>query len=859
MLTSKEIRQKFIDYFKKNGHVHVPSSSLVPVNDPTLLFTNAGMVQFKDMFLGLQELPYKRAVTSQKCVRAGGKHNDLDSVGRTPRHHTFFEMLGNFSFGDYFKRDAIHFAWEFLTGELDLPKEKLYISVYLDDDEAFNLWQEVAKVPADRIVRLGEKDNFWSMGDTGPCGPCSEIYIDRGFEMSCGREDCALGVCECDRFTELWNLVFMQFDRDSSGKLTPLPKPSIDTGMGLERITMILQGVKSNYDTDLLFPIIQEVEKLTGEKYYQDQRGFPFRVIADHARACSFLISDGIMPSNEGRGYVLRRILRRAVRFGRVIGFNGPFLHKMVDVVVKIMGETYGDLVEKSGFIKEVIRNEEERFLLTLSDGIQRVEEIINRAKEKGINTIDGKDAFLLYDTFGFPIDLTQDIAEENNLELDRKGFEEAMTEQRERAKKARSKASYQGEGLEKELESIPATEFLGYKENLTKGKVIAITDKGIIVDKTVFYGESGGQVGDKGYIRWDGGEFNVVETKVLNKVYVHIGEGSIPSVGEIVELNIDVKKRKSTARNHTATHLLHQALREVLGTHVNQKGSYVEDERLRFDFSHYAPVTKDEIGRIETIVNDKILENLKIESEITTVEDAIEKGAAALFGEKYGQEVRMITVDSYSKELCGGTHVSFTGEIGLFKITGESSIGAGLRRIEAVTGLYVMELLKTKENTIEEISHRLKTSKDEVILKIEELQASIKQKDKELDDFKNQMVARQFESLVINAKKSDGYSYIVSEVQVKDMDSLRELADRTRNRLGDSIVILGSVIDEKASFVVMVSKDLTKQYHAGKLIKDIAAVAGGSGGGRPDMAMAGGKFANKLQDALNLANDLLK
>jgi alanyl-tRNA synthetase len=859
MLKSKEIRQKFIDYFKKNGHVHVSSSSLVPVNDPTLLFTNAGMVQFKDMFLGLQELPYKRAVTSQKCVRAGGKHNDLDSVGRTPRHHTFFEMLGNFSFGDYFKRDAIHFAWEFLTGELGLPKEELYISVYLDDDEAFNLWQEVAKVPADRIVRLGEKDNFWSMGDTGPCGPCSEIYIDRGFEMSCGREDCTLGVCDCDRFTELWNLVFMQFDRDSSGKLTPLPKPSIDTGMGLERITMILQGVKSNYDTDLLFPIIQEVEKLTGKNYYQDQRGFPFRVIADHTRACSFLISDGVMPSNEGRGYVLRRILRRAVRFGRVIGFSGPFLYKMVDVVVKIMGETYGDLVEKSGFIKEVIRNEEERFLLTLSDGIQRVEEIINRAKEKGINTIDGKDAFLLYDTFGFPIDLTQDIAEENNLELDRKGFEEAMTEQRERAKKARAKASYQGEGLEKELESIPPTEFLGYQENLTKGKVIAVTDKGIIVDKTVFYGESGGQVGDKGYIRWDGGAFNVIDTKVVNKVYVHIGKGSIPSVGEIVELNIDVKKRKNTARNHTATHLLHQALRVVLGTHVNQKGSYVEDERLRFDFSHYAPVTKDEIERIETIVNDKILENLKIESEITTVEDAIEKGAAALFGEKYGQEVRMITVDSYSKELCGGTHVSFTGEIGLFKITGESSIGAGLRRIEAVTGTSVLELLKTKENTIEEVSHRLKTSKDEVIPKIEELQASIKQKDKELEDFKNQMVASQYESLVINAKKGDGYSYIVSEVQVKDMDSLRELADRIRNRLGDSIVILGSVIDEKASFVVMVSKDLTKQYHAGKLIKDIAAVAGGSGGGRPDMAMAGGRFADKLQDALNLAKDLLK
>ncbi len=859
--TSFEIRDKFIQFFEKNGHTHVPSSSLIPTNDKTLLFTNAGMNQFKDVFLGHAVLPYKRAVSSQKCVRAGGKHNDLDMVGKTPRHHTFFEMLGNFSFGDYFKREAITFAWTFLTEELCIPKEKLYVSVYKDDDEAYDIWKDEMHVPAEKIVRLGEKDNFWSMGDTGPCGPCSEIFVDRGEELSCGHPQCGIGVCDCDRWTEIWNLVFMQYNRDENGVLTPLPRPSIDTGMGLERITMFLQGVHSNYDTDLLYPIIQYIEKMTGKTYDDGKEGFPFRVIADHIRSCTFLISDGVVPSNEGRGYVLRRILRRAVRFGQVLGFEEPFFYKIVDEVVRLMGDFFPDLKIKQDYVKNVIQNEEERFFMTLNEGLRKAEEILGELKAENKTVISGKDAFLLYDTFGFPMDLTEDLAEERGFTVDKAGFEKAMEEQKTRAKEARKAKNNTDYVSEEELKDLPETKFVGYDTLEEQGKVLLSGEEFVITDVTPFYGESGGQVGDTGCIENNNGTFEVKDTKKSpDGKFIHVGsfiKGSFLT-GDIVSLTVDKERRKATARNHSVTHILHKALKETLGEHVNQAGSLVEAERLRFDFNHYQRITEEELLTIENRVNEMIFSDLPVCLSISTVEDAVKEGAMALFGEKYGQEVRVITMGDYSKELCGGTHVKSTGEIGLFKILSEGSVGAGLRRIEATTGYQVLALLRENDKIISTLSEKLKARPESIVDKVDALQDKVKETERELSKIEAKMASKQAEEIEI--VKIQDIEAVAKQVNVPDMEALRNTADMIRDKISSGIVILGAENNGKVNFVVSVTKDLAgKVLHAGNIIKEVAKVAGGGGGGRPDMAQAGAKDPSKIEQALQKGLELVK
>ncbi|HWI54261.1 MAG TPA: alanine--tRNA ligase, partial [Desulfobacteria bacterium] len=682
-MTGNEIREKFLKFFESKGHTIVESSALVPHGDPTLLFTNAGMNQFKEVFLGMDKRQYTRATTSQKCVRAGGKHNDLETVGRTARHHTFFEMLGNFSFGDYFKKEAISFAWEFLTLELGLPEDRLYPTIYKDDEEAFELWQQVIGVPASRITRLGEKDNFWSMGDTGPCGPCSEIIFDRGEEFKCNEPECFLGKCDCDRWLEIWNLVFMQYNRDENGTMSPLPKPSIDTGMGLERITSIIQNVPSNYDTDLLKGIIAAVEKLSGKEYHRDERGFPFRVVADHSRACTFLISDGVLPSNEGRGYVLRRILRRAVRLGKALGIERPFLYEMVSVVIDSMGEAYPEIAEKQDYVRQVIKSEEERFHETLHDGMKLAGDMFLRVRQSGGRQLSGQDAFVLYDTYGFPLDLTEDIAEENDMTVDRAGFEAAMQEQRDRARAARQDTGMlSGQEVYAEIgQKMGVTEFVGYDSEEVKANVVAlIADREvvyeakegqkveIILNKTPFYAESGGQAGDTGYLTKAGTVIRITDTKkAFNGLYIHLGQvlqGAL-SFGDFVDAKIDEDRRKRIARNHSSTHLLHKALKEIVGEHVNQAGSLVEPDRLRFDFTHFQQVSHDDLKKIELRVNEKILANLPVDVKVTSLEEARKSGATALFGEKYGDEVRVVTMGDYSRELCGGTHLKSTAEAG--------------------------------------------------------------------------------------------------------------------------------------------------------------------------------------------------
>ncbi|MDD4402729.1 MAG: alanine--tRNA ligase, partial [Desulfitobacteriaceae bacterium] len=702
MLSGNEIREKFLAYFESKGHTRVESSSLVPYQDPTLLFANAGMNQFKDVFLGLEKRPYTRATSSQKCVRAGGKHNDLETVGKTARHHTFFEMLGNFSFGDYFKREAITYAWEFLTKEMGLPEDKLYATIYQDDDEADDLWRELTSIPPERIVRLGEKDNFWSMGDTGPCGPCSEVLIDRGEKYSCGT-NCEIGKCDCDRFLEIWNLVFMQYNRDAEGKMTPLPRPSIDTGMGLERITSVVQDVESNYDTDLIKPLLKAVESLCGQTYYRDQRGFAFRVVADHIRACTFLISDGVLPSNEGRGYVLRRILRRAIRFGKVLGIEDPFMDKLVPVVVDLMKGVYPAIEEKADYLAQVIRREEERFHVTLNEGIHLAQEIVHNLQEKGLTVIPGEEAFRLYDTFGFPLDLTEDIAEEAGFKVDVEGFNQAMEEQRAKARSARQEVRAWDLALTVQnlAGNLPASKFTGYElledageigAILKDGELVAEAEDGeevyLIVNRTPFYAEGGGQAGDMGEIAAASGQVRVENTKKMpDGKIVHQGVVSgVVSAGEKVTLLVDILARRNTAKNHTATHLLQKALQIVLGDHVHQAGSFVEEARLRFDFTHFAALTREELWKIEDLVNDKIAESLEVTASEMSLAEAKKLGAMALFGEKYGETVRVVRIEDFSKELCGGTHVRNTSQLGLFKIISESAVGSGLRRIEAVT-----------------------------------------------------------------------------------------------------------------------------------------------------------------------------
>ncbi|RMF92217.1 MAG: alanine--tRNA ligase, partial [Nitrospinota bacterium] len=760
-MTGNEIRRQFLQYFARHGHRVLPSSSLVPKDDPTLLFTNAGMVQFKDVFLGRERRDYVRAATAQKCVRAGGKHNDLDNVGRTARHHTFFEMLGNFSFGDYFKEEAIAMAWELLTVEMRLPPDKLWVTIYKDDDEAFRIWNEQIGVPAERIGRLGEKDNFWAMGDTGPCGPCSEIIIDQGPMIGCGRAECNLE-CDCDRYLELWNLVFMQFNRDASGKMTPLPKPSIDTGMGLERITAVLQGVSSNSDTDLLRPLIAFVEERAEKPYGQEEAlDISMRVIADHSRAITFLISDGVLPSNEGRGYVLRRIIRRAARHGKLLGIEEPFLYQAVDVVVRIMQEAYPELRTSQAYVAKVTRYEEERFSHTLDQGMRLFQEVIEQVKEQGASQIPGEEIFKLYDTFGFPLDLMEEMARDQGLRLDLAGFDEAMTKQREMAR-----AAWVGSGeitvkpLYRELRDTHGpTHFVGYETLETGGQVQAIIRQDtlvetaqaedtveILLNPTPFYGESGGQVGDQGTLRNEEVLVEILDVKKpLPDLHVHIGkikQGTLRQGAQVVAC-VDRERRQATVRNHSATHLLHAALRQVLGDHVKQAGSLVAPDRLRFDFTHFSRLSPRERDRIEELVNAHIRENIPVQVAYMSLDEALEKGATALFGEKYGEEVRVVRMGEVSMELCGGTHATATGDIGLFKIVREEAAAAGVRRIEALTGERAYQYVKQEEEALSTIRELLKAHPFEEVPKVQRLlerERELDEREKKLDNLALQM-----------------------------------------------------------------------------------------------------------------------
>ena len=868
-MDSKEIRETFLDFFEKRGHTRVKSSSLIPHGDPSLLFTNAGMVQFKNVFLGLEKRPYTRATSCQKCVRAGGKHNDLENVGKTARHHTFFEMLGNFSFGDYFKREAILYAWELLTEVYKLPKEKLWVTIYKDDDEAFEIWTKEVGFPADRIVRMGEKDNFWAMGDTGPCGPCSEIIIDQGEDMACG-PNCGVGKCDCDRFLELWNLVFMQYNRDESGKLTPLPKPSIDTGMGLERITAVLERVRSNFDTDLFKPLIEFVCNETGVNYGEAERSdVAIRVLADHARATAFLLADGLLPSNEGRGYVLRRIIRRASRYARILGYEKPLLYKVCGVVVDKMGEIYPELIDARDFIAQVAKAEEERFAHTLEAGMKLLDEIVEELREKGEKVIDGASLFRLYDTYGFPLDLVQDVADEEGLELDLEGFERHMREQRERAR-----ASWVGSGEEgvkpvhKEAkERAGETKFVGYEVDETETEVVAIIKDDTLVDEltegeegeivlkeTPFYAESGGQVGDTGVIKGDNGLFEVKDTqKPMDKFHVHIGvvrRGRI-RVGDRVKASIDAAKRRITEAHHTATHLLHWALREVLGPHVKQAGSLVAPDRLRFDFTHFKALTPEEIEKVERLVNAKIWEDHEVYKFETDIDEALKMGAMALFGEKYGERVRVVKVGDFSIELCGGTHVARSGNIGIFKVVSESAVSSGVRRIEAVCREAAYEYVLKKERILKQVDELLKAREGEEPDRIERLQKRIKELEKEIEKLKSFSAADVISEIAGRAVDVNGVKVAWGVLDDIDMGTLRDMVDQLKKKLKSCVVLLASKTGKGVSMVLGVTKDATDRYDASKLIKEVAKEVKGGGGGRPDMAQAGGKDASAVEKAV--------
>jgi alanyl-tRNA synthetase len=868
-LKASELRKLFLDYFAKRNHKVVPSSSLVPKNDPTLLFTNAGMVQFKGVFLGEDPRDYKRAVTSQKCVRAGGKHNDLENVGHTARHHTFFEMLGNFSFGDYFKKEAIEFAWEFLTKEVKLPADKLWATVYKDDDEAFELWRTVVGLPAERIVRLGEKDNFWSMGDTGPCGPCSEIIIDQGPEMSCGKPGCAVG-CDCDRYLEIWNLVFMQYNRDATGKLTPLPKPSIDTGMGLERVSAVSQKVKSNFETDLFQPIIKEIAALAGVPYHKDeQTDISYQVCADHLRSMTFLISDGVLPSNEGRGYVLRRILRRASRYGRLIGINKPFLYKLTGSVVDEMKGAYPDLVDSREHVAKVVLLEEERFATTLESGLALLNETVEKLKAAKKVMIPGDVLFKLYDTFGFPLDLVADMARDMHFELDEEGYRRAMQEQRDKAR-----AAWAGSGEEKVkpvykevAAGVKRTAFTGYGMLEGTGEIVALIkgdkkvtevkegdEAEIILDQTPFYAESGGQVGDRGELLGEGAKFAISDTvKPVEGIFVHKGtvkKGGF-KIGDAVLAKVDAEERMDTVRHHTATHILHATLRSVLGEHVKQAGSLVAPDRCRFDFTHYTALSEREKERIEELVNERIIENHPVETAEMDIDQAIATGAMALFDEKYGDKVRVVTVKDVSKELCGGTHAQASGDIGLFKIVSETGIAAGVRRLELLAGRRAYQAVRKEEQSLREISQLLKASDPDVVGRVERVLGQLKDAEKELDRLKHKMQASEAGAIVSDAKMIKGVRVLARRVENMEPKDLRDFGDKLRNNIKSGILALGLATDDKVSIIVMVSKDLVPRFHAGNLIKEMAAVLGGTGGGKPDLAQAGGKDPSKLDAAL--------
>ena len=873
-MTGNEIRTQFLNYFEKHHHRIVRSSSLVPQDDPTLLFINAGMVQFKRVFLGEDKRDYVRATTSQKCVRAGGKHNDLENVGYTARHHTFFEMLGNFSFGDYFKEGAIEFAWDLLTNGYGLPEDKLYGSIYLDDDEAYELWRKNIGLPEERVMRFGEEDNFWSMGDTGPCGPCSEILIDRGEQYGCGKPDCTVG-CECDRYLEIWNLVFMQFNRDASGKMTPLPKPSIDTGMGLERIVSLIQDVPTNYDTDLIQPIIQETEKLAEKRFGESgPTDVAMKVIADHSRAAAFLIGDGIMPSNEGRGYVLRRIMRRAIRYGRNIGLNRPFLHKTARVVFDIMQPAYPELAEASAFITNVIENEEVRFLETLDTGLKLLNDTLSEIKAKGATQVPGDIIFKLYDTYGFPVDIVQDVVRDENMSLDMEGFDSAMEEQR-----ARSRSVTTFTSISEAYKNLSAKgfkpEFRGYQMLTSESKVLLIVADGseiseatagqtieLVTEETPFYAEAGGQVGDAGKITHKNFEMEVVDTiKDPTGLIIHKGHiisGNVKK-GKKVTLHVDGVKREATALNHTATHILHAVLREVLGEHVKQAGSLVAPDRLRFDFTHFSPVDPETLAEIETRVNRRIRENVATHTEEMEAEAAFKSGATALFEEKYGDHVRVVSLSDFSKEFCGGTHTAKTGDIGLFKIVSESSIASGVRRIEALTGEGALQYVQKTSRLLEDAAHLVKDKPDAVTSKVAKILSDLKTLEKEVERLKAKIASDSTEVGGDAIKSVNNTKVLIQKVSVNNPAALRDLADRLKEKLKSGIVVLGSANGPKAFLIVVVTKDLTDRFHAGNVIKQIASTVGGSGGGRPDMAQAGGTKPEKLDAALEKAYKVIE
>jgi len=865
-MTGNEARRKFLDYFEKHNHQVVRSSSLVPSDDPTLLFVNAGMVQFKRAFLGEEKRGYARATTSQKCVRAGGKHNDLENVGYTARHHTFFEMLGNFSFGDYFKEKAIDFGWDLLTNGYGLTEDKLWVAIYLDDDEAHELWHKNIGVPENRILRFGEEDNFWAMGDTGPCGPCSEIHIDRGEEFGCGKPDCKVG-CDCDRFLEIWNLVFMQFDRDVSGKLTPLPKPSIDTGLGLERLVSIIQDVPTNYDIDLILPVMNKVENLSEKRIGESREAdVAIKVIADHSRAAAFLIGDGVLPSNEGRGYVLRRIMRRAIRYGRNIGLARPFLHETARVVFDIMKPEYPDLLEASAFITNIIKNEEMRFSETLDHGLKILNDGLADLKAKGYTRVPGDLIFKLYDTFGFPVDIIQDVVRDEDLSLDMEGFDESMEEQRERSRSVAAFAEISD--AYKNLSAAGVMpEFVGYDKTTCESKVLVLVEDGqevpeavsgrtveVVTETSPFYGEAGGQAGDTGKITGENLELVVTDTiKDPTGLIIHKGKVTSGSIkkGETVNLNVDRAKRDATKCNHTATHILHFALRSILGDHVKQAGSLVAPDRLRFDFTHFSRTDPETLDKIETLVNQKIRENIPVRIVEMDAEEAFKTDATALFEEKYGDHVRVVSMNDFSKELCGGTHTDITGDIGFFKITGELSVASGVRRIEALTGAAAVEYIQKDSKIIHDSARLLKESPEAVPERIKKILSVQKSLEKEVEQLKARIAMRSADWAEEDIKSINDIKVLAKKVTVDKPAELRDMADRFKEKIKSGIVALGSSADSKALLIVVVTKDLTDRFHAGKIVKEVASVVGGSGGGRPDMAQAGGTKPENLDQAL--------
>lgn len=856
MKTSADIRKLFLDFFRERQHEVVASSPLVPANDPTLLFTNAGMVQFKEAFLGQEKRPYTRATSTQRCVRAGGKHNDLENVGYTARHHTFFEMLGNFSFGDYFKREAIQYAWEFLTDVLALPADKLWVTVYEKDDEAADIWLNEIGIDASRFSRIGAKDNFWSMGDTGPCGPCSEIFYDHGPNVAGGppgtpEED-------GDRYIEIWNLVFMQYNRDKSGELTPLPKPSVDTGMGLERLAAVLQNKHNNYDIDLFQHLIQAIQALSGT---QDSSHTSLRVIADHIRSCAFMITDGVQPSNEGRGYVLRRIIRRAVRHGHKLGLDSePFFYKLVQPLIDVMGEAFPELVDARSLVEKALHQEESRFAETLANGLKILDQAIREMPDK---EIPGETVFLLYDTYGFPVDLTADIARERDLSVDFAGFERHMEAQRDRARNA---SQFDNE-FDQTLIIDSETVFCGYEQTTDNGEITAIivdgeavdsiqaNQKGMIVlDNTPFYAESGGQVGDRGDILLDDARFAVTDTRKQGKAFTHIGQcqsGTL-RVGDTVTANVNDDSRQATALNHSATHLLHAALRQILGDHVTQKGSLVESQRLRFDFSHFEPLTQQQLHDIERLVNYHIRRNHLVQTQLMAPDEAKNKGAIALFGEKYDDEVRVLSMGDFSVELCGGTHVGRTGDIGLFKITAEAGIASGVRRLEAVTGDRAMDWLDDNLQRLNRVADLVKAKPENIEDKTETLLQRSRQLEKELDQLKSKLASNVGQDLAESATDISGVKVLAVNLEGADGKSLRDTVDQLKNKLGTAAVILTAVNDGKIALAAGVTKDMTDKIRAGDLVGHVAGQVGGKGGGRPDMAQGGGSQPENLQTALD-------